>query len=648
MRVTNKMISDQVISNLSRGITRFMDLQNQMSTGRRINKPSDDPIGAIKDLSYRSRLSQFEQYQTNILNAKSWLAHVDLAVSDISNLLIEARSRAVQLANGNYDATARESAANEVESIFDQIMQAGNTQLDNRYLFSGQMTTTAAFRSTSSGVVYQGDSGNISVEIETNTRMSINTIGSSLLTAPFKLLGDDFDLNAGIDESTPLADLNNGNGVDLSTGIIKVEDLNLGITVNVDISAAVTVGDVINAINTQLPASPPNDITNLTAELGLEGNNLRLVGTARPEVSVFTPLANLNDGLGVDMSPPMFTIHNADNSINITVDLSTASTLDDVINTINAELQAHPDPQVNNVVVSLNPASTGLQIQDNNAVPLGLIVSEYEQDNTTAADIGLSGNIGSLLIGEDLNPKPEFRIGENAPGETTVADLGLLGTFNLANVGDDLDPSLTLDTPLSLLNNGLGAVLDSLMIKQGDVSTQLDLGSMTLVTIQDLINAFNTSGISINASINSTGKGISIENTDPTKTLIIEDVEESKPAKFLGINGSPDVMGNLMVLMDALRKNDADSISAVIGGIDLGLDETLNHRASAGAKTIRLQTTEVRLTEYSLEFTKLLSEVEDADITQLVADLAQQENIYQAALQAAGKIIQPTLLDFLR
>jgi flagellar hook-associated protein 3 FlgL len=107
-------------------------------------------------------------------------------------------------------------------------------------------------------------------------------------------------------------------------------------------------------------------------------------------------------------------------------------------------------------------------------------------------------------------------------------------------------------------------------------------------------------------------------------------------------------MGNIMLLISALRNNDAELVSSIIGGIDTSIDETLNHRATAGAKMVRLETTSVRLTEYSLDFTRLLSEVEDADITRLVAELAQQENIYNSALQAAGKIIQPSLLDFLR
>jgi flagellar hook-associated protein 3 FlgL len=468
MRITNKMITDQVITNLSRGIDRFMKLETMMSSGRRINKASDDPIGTIRDLGYRSRIAQLEQYESNISHAKSWLTHVDLAIGDINNLLIDAKAIAVQLANDNYDATAREAAANEVESIFEQILQSGNTELGGRYLFSGQETLTKAFISTSVGVVYQGDSGRIDVDIEPSSRMSINTVGSDLLTAPFRALGEDADLDPGIELTTLLSDLNGGNGVDLSTGIIKITDLNLGITVDVDISGAVTIGDVINEINTQLPGSPPNDITNLTVELGLDGNNLRLISSARNAVSLVTPLGNLNEGMGMDLDPPKFIIHNSDSSIEVTVDLAGCTTLGDVVNAINTTLASHPDPQMANVTASINAAGTGLQIQDTNGVPLALIVSEYEQDNTTASDLGLSGNIGSLLVGEDLNPEPQFKVEENVPGETTAEDLGLLGQFKLELSGGDVDPVLKGDTLISQLNRGLGVDLDTITINHGD------------------------------------------------------------------------------------------------------------------------------------------------------------------------------------
>ena len=87
-------------------------------------------------------------------------------------------------------------------------------------------------------------------------------------------------------------------------------------------------------------------------------------------------------------------------------------------------------------------------------------------------------------------------------------------------------------------------------------------------------------------------------------------------------------------------------------GLFLQLDDSLmhllNHRSTVGAKTIQLETTERRLVDLELTFTELLSEVEDADLASLVTQLATYENNYKASLISAGKIIQPSLLDFLR
>ena len=395
------MISDQVIINLSRGIDRFMKLENMMSTGRRINKPSDDPIGTISDLGYRSKLAQLGQFQKNISHGKMWLSHVDLALADMGNLLIQAKEIAVALANETYESTARAAAAIEVESIFKQVLQSGNAQLDNRYLFSGHRTLQAAFRSTGVGVIYEGDNGNQDIEIEAGSKITINVIGSDILTKPFTVLGDEADLAVGVDASTLLAELNDGRGIDLSPGIINVTDVNLNITVAVDVSTANDLNDVINSINTQLVAG---GITNITAALGFEGNNISLSAIDRPDVALSTPLVNLNQGSGIDMSPPKFEIHNSDHSISAVIDISTATTIGDVISAINSQLAT---AGVNNVTASLNPAGTGLQIQDTNGVPLGLSVSEYEPENGTAGDLGILGAISPTLIGTDLDPHPE-------------------------------------------------------------------------------------------------------------------------------------------------------------------------------------------------------------------------------------------------
>jgi flagellar hook-associated protein 3 FlgL len=643
MRVTSKMISDQVINNLSRNISRFMNLQNQMSTGRRINKPSDDPVGSIKDLSYRSRLSELEQFGKNISEGKTWLSSVDVALGDITTMISQAKELAVALANDTFDETARNAAANEVESLLQQVLQSGNLNQNGRYLFSGHLTRTQSFVASAKGVVYDGDQGEIKLEIETSTYVGINITGSDMLTQSYNVLGSDADLKAGIDGNTALANLNSGRGVDLSPGSFTVTDQNLNNSVTVIIPPAITdINALMTEINTQLVAG---GIDNLTAQLGLEGNNLRLVAIDKPDVSLDTALNNINYGNGLGPEPHSFMIHNAAHTTEVKIDLDGATTIGDAINEINTALAA---AGVSNVTASLNPGSTGINIEDTNVVPLGLSVSEFTSESFSAANLGLLGSISPVLNGADLNPQPDFSIAELAVGQTTAEDIGLLGNMNYNFVGSDLDPEITLLTPIDLLNNGLGYELGEIFIAQGDRSRTIDLAAPGIATIGDMIDAFNNSGLAIQASINPDGKGIQIESTVVGQTLMIQDNLESRPAATMGIAGSPDVLGNLIFLVDALREDDQKSINHVIDSLDDGINHILNQRASVGAKLIRMETTQSRLEYYSLEVTKLLSETEGADITKLVADLATQENIYQAALNSAAKIIQPSLLDFIR
>jgi flagellin-like hook-associated protein FlgL len=303
---------------------------------------------------------------------------------------------------------------------------------------------------------------------------------------------------------------------------------------------------------------------------------------------------------------------------------------------------------VNNVTASINAAGTGIDITDTNAVPLGLRVDDISMASSTASDLGIVGDINPILSGQALNPLLDFSVSEAAVDQTTAADLGLLGDFSMAWVGDGLAPIITADTPLALLNNGLGFDLGQIRISQGRGFTYLDLGNSTFSTVGDLIDALNATGFDIEASINEAGTGIQVISTSSTQSLKIEEVASGSTAHDLGIFGSPDILGSMMILVDALRNNDREVTGQIIGNLNDAMQELLNHRASVGAKVIRLETTDSRLTELDFNFTKMLSEVEDADLTKLVSDLASQENSYQAALIASAKIIQPSLLDFLQ
>ncbi|MBN1213697.1 MAG: hypothetical protein JXA92_14080, partial [candidate division Zixibacteria bacterium] len=213
--------------------------------------------------------------------------------------------------------------------------------------------------------------------------------------------------------------------------------------------------------------------------------------------------------------------------------------------------------------------------------------------------------------------------------------------------GDDVNPLLVVDSRIVDLNNGTGLNNGQIVIWQGEREFTLDFGSASLNTVQDVLDAINTSGLDVTASINDAGTGIQIVNNDPNRTLTIEDVGDGRAAKELGIFGASDILGSMLVLINCLDSDDQEGTGLLLDALDNAMQHLLKYRGVAGARSIRLETTDSRLVDMDLNFTKLLSEVEDADMTKLVADLATYENNYQASLIASSKIIQPSLLNFL-
>ena len=152
MRVTNKMISDGILHNLNKSTARFLNLQRMASSGKRINKPSDDPLGITKDLSFRSRLSDIRQFTLNVTHSQSWLTFSDQALNDVNDLVIKAKDLAVQLGNDTYDESARTAGATEAWEMFNQMLDAVNTQFQGKFIFSGSRTDLASMAANEIGV----------------------------------------------------------------------------------------------------------------------------------------------------------------------------------------------------------------------------------------------------------------------------------------------------------------------------------------------------------------------------------------------------------------------------------------------------------------------------------------------------------------
>ncbi|MCP4567845.1 MAG: flagellar hook-associated protein 3 [FCB group bacterium] len=650
MRVTNQMMVDRAVFNLANSVNRLMRIENQLSTGRRINTASDDPIGTQHDLNYRARLREISQYTSNVGMGAGALTSYENDLGNINDIFNSAKEIALMMANDTYDENARAAAAVEVESLFEQLTQIGNSKVDGRYMYSGNLTHTEPLELAANGVIYRGDTGVRSLTVDTNSRIATSLYGEQVYFKQINILGENSELNLGLSASTQLTDLNMGAGVDLTSGVFPggfaIHDHNRNVTYLIDVSGCATMDDVVNAINNPATGLPAD--SNLSVRISDSGASLTLepvIGTLNT-VTDDTDLANLNQGTGVDQLLGSFRIHNGDDSIDFDVDVSTATNMGEVVTAIENALDGALGAG-HGITVGYNADGTGLQITDTNGVPLDLTIEDYtDQDSTTAADLGLTGNLDPDLIGTDLRPQPSFEIRDIA-AQTTAADIGLLGSFTGNKVGEDLNPRLTTDALLAALNNKNGHELGDIKISQGTRTVTIDLNDPTIVTVGDLLAAINSSGLDVTATINAGETGIRIDSTITGQTLIVENGDSTNSASQLGIAGSTDMLGSLMLLNTALQNNDRDLAEQLVGTLDDVMQEVLVSRGGVGARLNQLEMTLGRHEATALNLQKLLSDVEDADIVTLVTDLAKEENYYQAALMATSKVIQPSLLDFL-
>ncbi len=180
MRVTNKMIAQTVLNNLGTGLSRLQKLQDQMSSGYMVSRPSDNPVVATRVMTMNSVMKQHEQYERNVDDAIGWLEATDKALGNLTDALQRARELALYGANGTLSSTDRSALAQEVEQLTASVVQIANTSYAGRYIFAGTMTTTSPFAEVPPGsgiVVYSGNNGQLEWEVGQGVTVNINING---------------------------------------------------------------------------------------------------------------------------------------------------------------------------------------------------------------------------------------------------------------------------------------------------------------------------------------------------------------------------------------------------------------------------------------------------------------------------------------
>jgi flagellar hook-associated protein 3 FlgL len=160
IRITNNMVSDRVMSDLQARYAAMANTQLQISTGRRVNDPSDDPTAAAQERLRQSQLAGIQSSQKSVNNSQSWLNQAESSISGINDVLSRAKEIATTGANGSYSQSDRNALANEVDQLIKQAKESLNAKVGSDYIFSGTKTDVPPY-STATGDAYQGDAGAI-------------------------------------------------------------------------------------------------------------------------------------------------------------------------------------------------------------------------------------------------------------------------------------------------------------------------------------------------------------------------------------------------------------------------------------------------------------------------------------------------------
>lgn len=173
MRVTTMMSSRAIVRDLNDGLGRLSDLQQRLSSGKQITRPSDDPYGTSRALALRGELAGLAQHQRNVGDGTGWLNTCDTALGEISDALARVRELVVQAGNDAAGPQARQAIADEIDQLIDAVKQEANVQYGGRYVFSGTATDTAPWPLGGTDA-YQGDRGTITREIGPQVEIAIN------------------------------------------------------------------------------------------------------------------------------------------------------------------------------------------------------------------------------------------------------------------------------------------------------------------------------------------------------------------------------------------------------------------------------------------------------------------------------------------
>lgn len=578
MRVTNKMMTSNTNININNNKTSVDRLNTQVSTQKKISRPSEDPVVAIRALRLRSSLNEISQYYSkNIPDAESWLEVTESALKTTQGAIEDMYEYCVQGSNGDLTATDRAKVLANLKELKSQVYSTGNADYAGRTVFTGYRTGES--------LTYEKDTANL------------------------------FSVSEGFNAS------------DIDT--IKY------VSGQVDVSQIAKTEPEQNEVNRIRLAYDEMDATTTPNKIEYK---TPLTGTTSAKTANGFTITTTNGG-----TTTAYTVVGPDTNGNYTTTPSgTFKKNENGTYTLTDGVTTNPDGShtlaAGNVTVNLT--ATGALKNSYTSDTIEVVTKTIAGDGDAAyvvpdADKDKAYYIaetGELILGSDAYTKLSNL--EDIPGADTIGftynksnwaagDLRPEHYFNCVDQGADPDVTHTY----------------SEQIISYDVSVNQSLRVNTLASevythdivrdIDEMINATQAVIDTEDKIKKLTAMQADSQYTDAQKETITSMIEEAEKEKTF-----------LQDKMQSLFKSNITNSQGY-------LDQTNLAIANCGARGTRLELTETRMKEQMASVNELASENENIDVATAAIDLAQAELAYDAALLAAGKISQQTLLNYI-
>lgn len=189
LRVTSNMMNSQLMLNLNRNARSMNNTQLQLATGRKVNKPSDDPVAMTYSLRYRTELTANDQYKNNVDSTISWLDYNDTVLGQTGEVLQRLRELTVKASTGSNPQSALDSINEEVAQLKEQIVDIANSKLNGKYIFNGQTYDQKPYNfavgqdgtyDTTNAADIVTDPGSIEYIVGESVKMKINVSGNEV------------------------------------------------------------------------------------------------------------------------------------------------------------------------------------------------------------------------------------------------------------------------------------------------------------------------------------------------------------------------------------------------------------------------------------------------------------------------------------